>query len=177
MQFVSLLFFLPLVVGATLKDQIDINQIVSIDNVNVFGGDSNGVVGECRQFAFESGRVVRVHGHQGVRFPSKCVRGRTRGGAHAGGGRRATRPRKCLQLHPNDDAAFLQDMGLIGACLRNNTIFMHAGSLESAVPFAVSVNGGSFEVITRPSSADFSSGAGVSSRGEIVQVKLAERGP
>ena len=62
MQFVSVLFFVPLVAGATMKDQIDINQIVSIDSVNVFGGDSNGVVGECRQFASDSGRVVRVQG-------------------------------------------------------------------------------------------------------------------
>ena len=54
---------------------------------------------------------------------------------------------------------------------------MHAGSLESAMPFAVSVKGGSFEAITSPSSTDFPSDAGVSVRGEIMQVKLAERGP
>ena len=48
--------------------------------------------------------------------------------------------------------AFLQDMELTGAWLRDSTIFVRAGSLESAVPFAVSVNGSSFMEITDPSS-------------------------
>ena len=37
--------------------------------------------------------------------------------------------------------AFLQDMEFTGAWLENSAIFVRAGSLESAAPFAVSVNG------------------------------------
>ena len=62
MQFVGLVFFVHLVAGAVLKEHIDINQIVSIDNVNVFGGDSDGVQDVCQHFASNSGRVVKVQG-------------------------------------------------------------------------------------------------------------------
>ena len=43
--------------------------------------------------------------------------------------------------------ALLQDMTVIGAWLGHITVFVRAGSLESAARFAVSVNGGSFKVI------------------------------
>ena len=47
---------------AVLKGQIDINQIMSIDNVYVFGGDSDGEEGQCQHFASDCGRVVKVQG-------------------------------------------------------------------------------------------------------------------
>ena len=74
-------------------------------------------------------------------------------------------------------SAFLQDMELTGAWLRNNTVFVHAGSLESAASLAVSVNGGSYKEITDPSSTDFLSDVGVSACGEITQEEPAELGP
>ena len=44
---------------------------------------------------------------------------------------------------------------LIGACLRGNTTFERAGTLESTVHCAVSANGSSLKEITDPSFTDF----------------------
>jgi len=64
--------------------------------------------------------------------------------------------------------AFLQDVELTGAWLGDRTIFVRAGSLESAAPFAVSVNGSSFKELTDPSGTDFLSVEGLSVRGEVT---------
>ena len=56
-----------------------------------------------------------------------------------------------------------------------NIILVHAGSLESATPLAVSVNGGTFKEITGSSGTDFSL-EGVSVRGEMAQGKPVEWG-
>ena len=81
----------------------------------------------------------------------------------------------------SSDTAPTKDMELTGAWLGDNTIFVRAGSLESAssvsaVPFAVRVNGGSFKEITDPLGTDFLSVAGVSVCGEITQDEPAEWG-
>ena len=56
---------------------------MSIDNVNVFGGDSDCVVDVCQHFASNSGCVVKVQAGINVYvFFRKRMRGRT----HAGGG-------------------------------------------------------------------------------------------
>ena len=57
---------------------------MSIDYVNVFGVDSDGVLDVCQHFASNSGCVVKVQG-TGINvyvFFRKRLRGRT----HAGGG-------------------------------------------------------------------------------------------
>ena len=54
---------------------------------------------------------------------------------------------------------------------------MHAGSLESAAPFAVSVNCGSSNEITNSSGTVILSAVGVYVRGEITQEEPAEWGP
>ena len=72
--------------------------------------------------------------------------------------------------------AFQQDMELTGAWAGNTTFFVRVGCLESSAPFAVCMNGSSFEEITHPSETDFSSIAGFSVRGEITHDE-SERGP
>ena len=62
-----------------------------------------------------------------------------------------------------------------GAWPGNNTIFVRAGSLEISAPFAVSMNGGSFQEITNHSGTDFLSITRFSECGEITHVEFQWR--
>ena len=76
--------------------------------------------------------------------------------------------RGTVKAHEEDGCATAveQDMELTGACLGNTTIFVRTGLLETSTPFAVSMNGSSFEEINNPSGTDFLSIAGFSVPGE-----------
>jgi len=73
--------------------------------------------------------------------------------------------------------AYLTDVELSGAWLRDSTIFLRAGSLESSTPFAVSVNGSSFKEITDARGTEFASNSAFSLHGEIINEDAEEWGP
>lgn len=72
---------------------------------------------------------------------------------------------------------FLEELQISGSSVAYNQILLRAGSLESAVPFGVSVNGSNFKTIDDPSGTDLYLGRKFTMRGKIVDDEPGVWGP